>query len=103
MEEKRLFCGGDGSFGGRWRAGLSDFWNLGEKIGVGVAGIDDKGVFHGEGRNPDILSGNGCALFAKVGLESGTVVGGHVGGVGGPYARLLEKLCEHSSLNIPAF
>lgn len=62
---------------------LSDFWNLGEKIEVGVAGIDDKGVFHGKGRNPDIIGRNGCALFAKVGVESGTVVGGHVGGVGG--------------------
>ena len=83
--------------------GLSDFRNLGKKIEVGVAGIDDKGVFHGEGRNPDVIGGNGCALFAEVGIESGTVVGGHVGGVGGPYARLLEKLGKHSSLNIPAF
>ncbi len=103
MEEKRLFCGGGGSSGGRWRAGLSDFWNLGEKIEVGVASIDDEGVFHGEGRDPNVIGGNRSALFAEVGIESGTVVGGHVGGVGGPYARLLEKLCEHSSLNIPAF
>ena len=83
--------------------GLSDFRNLGKKIEVGVAGIDDKGVFHGEGRDPDIIGGNGCALFAEVGIESGTVVGGYVGGMGGPYARLLEKLGEDSSLNIPAF
>ena len=103
MEEKRLFNGGDGSSGGQMEGDLSDFWNLGEKIEVGVASIDDEGVFHGEGRNPDIIGGNGCALFAEVGIESGAVVGGHVGGVGGPYARLLEKLCEHSSLNIPAF
>ena len=103
MEEKRLFCGGDGSSGGRWRAGLSDFWNLGEKIKVGVASIDDEGVLHGEGRDPNVIGGNRSALFAEVGIESGTVVGGHVGGVGGPYPRLLEKLCEHSSLNIPAF
>ena len=103
MEEKRLFNGGDGSSGGQMEGDLSDFWNLGEKIEVGVASIDDEGVFHGEGRNPDIIGGNGCALFVKVGVESGTVVGGHVGGVGGPYARLLEKLGKHSSLNIPAF
>ena len=25
---------------------LSDFWNLGEEIEVGVAGVDDEGVFH---------------------------------------------------------
>ena len=103
MEEKRLFCGGDGSSRGRWRAGLSDFWNLGEKIEVGVAGIDNEGVFHGEGSDPDVIGGNRSALFAEVGIESRAVVGGHVGGVGGPYARLLEKLCENSSLNIPAF
>ena len=103
MEEKRLFNGGDGSSKGRWRASLSDFWNLGEKIEVGVAGIDNEGVFHGEGRDPNVIGGNRGALFAEVGIESGTVVGGHVGGVGGPYARLLEKLCEDSSLNIPAF
>ncbi len=103
MEEKRLFCGGDGSFGGRWRAGLSDFWDLGEKIEVGVTGVDDEGVFHGEGRDPDIIGGNRGALFAEVGIESGTVVGGYVGRVGGSHARLLEKLCEHSSLNITAF
>jgi hypothetical protein len=84
-------------------AGLSDFWDLGEKIEVGVAGIDNEGVFHGEGRDPDIIGGNRGALFAEVGIESGTVVGGHVGGVGGSHARLLEKLCEDSSLNIPAF
>ena len=88
---------------GQMEGDLSDFRNLGKKIEVGVASVDDEGVFHGEGRDPDIISGNGCALFAEVGIESGTVVGGHVGGVGGPYARLLEKLCEHSSLNIPAF
>jgi hypothetical protein len=103
MEEKRLFCGGGESLGGKWRAGLSDFWNLGEKIEVGVASIDDEGVFHGEGSDPDIIGGNRSALFAEIGIESRTVVGGHVGGVGGPYARLLEKLCEDSSLNIPAF
>jgi len=103
MEEKRLFCGGDGSSGGKWRVGLSDFWNLGEKIEVGVASVDDEGMFYGEGRDPNIVGGNGCALSAEVGIESGTVVGGYVGGVGGTYARLLEKLCEDSSLNIPAF
>jgi len=103
MEEKRLFCGGGESLGSKWRAGLSDFWNLGEKIKVGVPGIDDEGVFHGEGRDPDIIGGNRGALFAEVGIESGTVVGGYVGRVGGPYARLLEKLCEDSSLNVPAF
>ncbi len=70
---------------------------------MGVAGIDDEGVLHGEGRYPNVIGGNRSALFAEVGIESGTVVGGHVGGVGGPYARLLEKLCEDSSLNIPAF
>jgi hypothetical protein len=83
--------------------GLSDFWDLGEKIEVGVAGIDNERVFHGEGRYPNVIGGNGCALFAEVGIESGTVVGGYVGGMGGPYPRLLEKLCEHSSLNITAF
>jgi hypothetical protein len=103
MEEKRLFCGGGESLGGKWRAGLSDFWDLGEKIEVGVAGIDNEGVFHGEGRDPNVIGRNRSTLFAEVGIESGTVVGGCVGGVGGPYARLLEKLCEDSSLNIPAF
>ncbi len=103
MEEKRVFCGGGESLGSKWRAGLSDFWNLGEKIEVGVAGIDDKGVFHGEGRYPNVIGGNRSALFAEVGIESGTVVGGYVGRVGGSHARLLEKLCEDSSLNIPAF
>ena len=103
MEEKRLFNGGDGSSGGQMEGDLSDFWNLGEKIEVGVASIDDEGVFHGEGSDPDIIGGNRSALFAEIGIESRTVVGGHVGGVGGPYAGLLEKLCEDSSLNIPAF
>ena len=103
MEEKRLFCGGDGSFGGRWRAGLSDFWNLGEKIEVGVTGVDDEGVFHGEGRDPNVIGGNGCALLTEIGIQCCAVVGGHIGRMGGSHARLLEELGQHSGLDIPAF